>query len=283
MNIKTCGGFWETLSSKRDNRQVLLDPFDMPHDAATIATAVLQAAARPGVATRRLDAVDEANTIALGTQIPLGADLRGNNGRAKGFKDKGKPSIDKLRAALTLFVTTNVNGTHPGDKKSQSVAGRTHGIDQNDMCRMAKRLPDGTVAEQLLAISVLEWTKRGSPAVAARQFFTEDEENLIAAAIKLQCDMGFPLDVEGIGAYASDTLSKLGRGTDSWSGLPVVCGSSYVAGFLSRHPDLRKFKSSALDPLRSRQASRVARHAAPEFKPKARRNQSQSGREEGRV
>ena len=66
----------------------------------------------------------------------------------------------------------------------------------------------------------------------------------------------------GIGAYASDTPDKLGRGTDSLTGARIVCGPSYVARFLSRHTDLRKFKSSALDPLRVKQAISKARQAA---------------------
>ena len=72
--------------------------------------------------------------------------------------------------------------------------------------------------ERRLAILVLEWTNRGSPDFAARQFFTKDEEDAIAVAIALRCDMGFPLDMGGIGVYASDTLDNLGRGTDSLTG-----------------------------------------------------------------
>ena len=79
----------------------------MPHDATALATAVLQAAARSFAAAHRLNAVDEANTIAFGTPIPLGADTRGKNGRAKGVKDKEEPPIENLRTALTLWVTAN--------------------------------------------------------------------------------------------------------------------------------------------------------------------------------
>ena len=113
----------------------------MSHDATTIATVVPQTAARPGAVTHRLDVVNEANTIAFGTPIPLGAGKRGKTGRAKGVKDKEEPPIENLRTALTLWVTTNIEGTLYGDKKSQQVAGATHGIGENDLRRMARKLP----------------------------------------------------------------------------------------------------------------------------------------------
>ena len=86
----------------------------------------------------------------------MDADKRAKNGRAKEVKDNEKPSIENLRTALTQWVPANVEGTLCGDKKSQQFAGATHGIGENDMRRMAKNLSPGTVAERLLAISVLE-------------------------------------------------------------------------------------------------------------------------------
>jgi len=104
----------------------------------------------------------------------------------------------------------------------------------------------------------MQWPRLGNPDIVAREYFTPDEAESIAASIRLRCDMGFPLDAEGVGAFCSEMLQKLGRGEDSFSGKRVKCSDCFVNKFLKDF-DLARYKASAIDSARARQATKVVR------------------------
>ena len=101
----------------------------------------------------------------------------------------------------------------------------------------------------------------------------ESDEELLCAAVAKFAEMGFPLDTENLGDIARVAADKKGA-RDPKTGKPYVCGEGFVRGMLKRSKargrDLRKYKSSALDPQRAAAATPKARDSLLRFAPPSR-------------
>lgn len=111
---------------------VLLLGAPMPSHATTLHGASMQVAARPGAATRALDAVDERRAV-LSDISNVGADGRTKNKGAAGPR-KQRPPIAQLRSALTLYVTEKYTVALPIPQKK---AGAKFGVGAHHMQKMA--------------------------------------------------------------------------------------------------------------------------------------------------
>mmetsp|Transcript_26567 Transcript_26567/g.89377 ORF Transcript_26567/g.89377 Transcript_26567/m.89377 type:complete len:396 (-) Transcript_26567:8-1195(-) len=225
---------------------VLLLGAAMPSHATSVHGASMQVAARPGAATRALDAAD----AVLGDISNVTADGRKKN-KGKTGPRKLRPPIEQLRNALTLYVTEKYTVALPITQKK---AGAKFGVEAHQMQKMTLKITADTFEGKLGQIAGLEWSLPGRPDVVAGVYFDEDEQDIIAAVVAERCRMGFPLDAEGLGAYCAELLVKLGRGTDSTTGKPRKCSAHWVRDFIKEH-NLASYKSSAIDPARARQAT----------------------------
>ena len=95
---------------------------------------------------------------------------------------------------------------------------------------------------------------KGSDYVCCRRVFTQDDSDYFARALKLYADMGWPMNEKNLSAMFADVAAKMNR-LDPATNKPFVCGPDFVREFLEDHPELKKFKSSNIDPLRVERAS----------------------------
>ena len=131
----------------------------MPRLATTATAAILQAANRPGDATRALDAAEQARVVLGDVMNALGTDRRKSNKGLTGPRGE-KPPIASLRSALKLWVTEQ-HDDQTTDKISQNKAAEKFGVSKSAMHRMAKKLKKGSLEYQLEQIANLVWPRSG--------------------------------------------------------------------------------------------------------------------------
>ena len=110
-----------------------------------------------------------------------------------------------------------------------------------------------TLDAQVNAAAVIDF-KAKNINFESRRMFEDEELQVFERIIIKYAEMGWPLDFAAIQRLMSKTADLLGR-TDWKTGLPFVVSSSYVRKFVRRSPSLKSYKTSNIDPMRSKKAS----------------------------
>jgi hypothetical protein len=116
---------------------------------------------------------------------------------------------------------------------------------------------ESRAAQIAYASETLELKQKGNVDLMSRRLFSEDELDYFARALKLYGEMGWPMDYQDIRHMMSQAAADAKR-VDWKSGQPYVCSTSYVAAFVRSRPELRAYKTSHIDPLRSKKATAQA-------------------------
>ena len=199
-----------------------------------------------------------------------GPPAKKKKGRQKGSKSACKPPIAQLRLACTEWYTGSTAGpsplkVSPGQKKTSE----KYGLDGNAVGRaFAKKPCDLGDGEPTLAwIQTLEWAPVGNPDMQFRIVFTADEEDLLAENLRTRCAMGWPLDTESFAALLEQAATAAGKAVDSFTGKKHTFGRHMVDKFLAKpkFADIKKYKTSALDPKRAAQATEEANFRVATF------------------
>ena len=208
----------------------------------------------------RLDAADALAALAAPEEpaAPVVGDKRRANGRSKGATDKPKPPVATLRKALLAYAPPRV----AGDAKPPAfttVAGKFPGLDNQVLQRVHKKLDLDyatlTESDARAIISSTDYSPRGSADLRARRCFSDGDELYMAAVLKRLFEMGWGLDENQFLAFAADVLARQGRTVDPFTGRKYAVGKGFAEGFYERQPDIRKYRTSSLDPKRARAAS----------------------------
>ena len=89
----------------------------------------------------------------------------------------------------------------------------------------------------------------------ARKIFTEGElEHLVASALRLYGDMGWPMDYQQIRGLMRDIAEE--KDIIDWkTGKAPDVSLSYAREFVQSRGDLKAYKASNIDPIRSKKAT----------------------------
>ena len=190
-----------------------------------------------------------------------GPPAKKKKGRQKGSKSACKLPIATLRLACTEWYSGskgNETKTSPGQKKTSE----KHGLDGNAVYRAFEKKPcDLEDGEPTLAwIQTIEWPTVGNPDMKCRIVFTKDEEDLFAQNLRTRCAMGWPFDADSFAAFMQQAATAMGKADDSFSGKKHSFSRHMVENFLAKpeYADIKKYKTSALDPKRGAQATEEA-------------------------
>ena len=157
--------------------------------------------------------------------------------------------LAQLKQALRAYCCSD--GTKMGQKK----AAKTFGISRNDVRRYGDPIKALDADCREAAIEAVAWKKSGAKHLVTT--LDPDTEMLIGQTINKFYLAGFPLDDLDASALAAEIAHQ--QGNKLWNGDTVVCGPSWLKGFKARLAkrglDLRKLKSSALDPKRAAAAT----------------------------
>ena len=172
------------------------------------------------------------------------------------------------RTAESLVQLKIALRRHCADKVAlRKSIGGCDGVTKNDVERygaIIKALPE---ERRAAAIDVLVWSKQGNPEVIARTAFVVGDEEIVAGAVRVFCEMGMPFNNHSFGPFCAGVLHKIGK-KDPHTGTFYKFGACWVTDFLSRYPDLRRYKSSPLDARPgSRSSCCGARHAQLALQP----------------
>lgn len=236
--------------------------------SVSVYQAMRQTVSRPAVGTTELDSLERSRRRAFGeitNEAVVGVDRRAQNGKQKGTKNKVKPAIEHLRAALAHWATDKHGDKPKAEKLSLSAAAVAHGVEPNDAKRASKKLGlmDLSLVDALGKIQEYEWKAAGNPDLINRKFLSEDDEEVLVGIIVTYSEMGFPFDEEGALALIHDIKVKKKEPVDSFTGADVKCTRGLMQKIYQRHPRLRKYKTSVIDPLRAKSATVKARPEVP--------------------
>ena len=113
-----------------------------------------------------------------------------------------------------------------------------------------------TLSAQLEFVDGLLFAQKGNTDLdlLLRRIFSKDEEDVLASTLKSYSQLGWPLDYQQVRMLFADAARRKGR-IDPRTGEPFKCSTSYVAAFIAARPELKAFKASHIDPLRSKKAT----------------------------
>ena len=119
---------------------------------------------------------------------------------------------------------------------------------------LVREQPAETLAARLAHVAAYEHVGKGNTDLTSRRIFSDDERFYFARALKVYNDMGWPMDYAAIQLMFSQAARKKKR-VDWKPGDPHVVSRTYVANFVKNSPELRAYKASNIDPLRSKKAT----------------------------
>ena len=111
-----------------------------------------------------------------------------------------------------------------------------------------------TLSAQLEFVDGLLFAQKGNTDLLLRRIFSKDEEDVLASTLKSYSQLGWPLDYQQVRMLFADAARRKGR-IDPRTGEPFKCSTSYVAAFIAAGTELKAFKASHIDPLRSKKAT----------------------------
>ena len=111
-----------------------------------------------------------------------------------------------------------------------------------------------TLAAQRAHVASLSLATKGNVDFTSRRIFSIDELDYFARSLKVYADMGWPMDLQALRLMFSHAAKDMKR-VDWRQGDKPVVGRTYVIDFLKKRPELRMYKASHIDPIRSKKAS----------------------------
>ena len=111
-----------------------------------------------------------------------------------------------------------------------------------------------TLEAQLSHANALTLKRKGNLDLMARKIFTEGELEYLASALRLYGDMGWPMDYQQIRGLMRDIAEE--KGLVDWkTGKAPDVSLSYAREFVQSRGDLKAYKASNIDPIRSKKAT----------------------------
>ena len=111
-----------------------------------------------------------------------------------------------------------------------------------------------TLESQLAFAAEISFKRKGQQDLLLRRIFGCDDLDYFASAIKMYGDLGFPMEYWQIQAMMYKTVKK--RGLVDWkTGELFTVSPTYVRDFVNSRPDLKAYKASNIDPLRTKKAT----------------------------
>lgn len=160
-------------------------------------------------------------------------------------------SEDEYRSMLTLVVTDVCSARKAAREAEFPNAERTL---QRHAARVRADASLQTMDARRVHVASLQLAPKGNVDFSSRRLFSEDELDYFARALMLYADMGWPMDQQAVRLMLSNAAKKMGR-VDWRRGDTYVVSRTYVAAFIKSRPELRTYKSSHIDPLRSKKAT----------------------------
>ena len=152
----------------------------------------------------------------------------------------------------------------------RKAAAEFDGVTKKDVERYGKVIKALPEDRRAAATDALVWAHQGNPIIIARKAFVVDDEEIVASSVRVFCEMGMPFNDRSFGPFCAGVLRKMGK-KDPKTGTFYKCSARWVMDFLSRYPDLRRYKSSPLDPARVRAAAPETRDSLFDLIPIVRR------------
>jgi hypothetical protein len=111
-----------------------------------------------------------------------------------------------------------------------------------------------TLEAQLAHANALTLKQKGNLDLMARKIFSEGELEYFSSALHLYGDMGWPMDYQQIRGLMADSAKE--KGLIDWkTGKPPEVSLSYAREFVQSRGDLKAYKASNIDPIRSKKAT----------------------------
>ena len=111
-----------------------------------------------------------------------------------------------------------------------------------------------TLAAQRAHVASLSLAAKGNADLASRRIFSIDDLDYFARSLKVYADMGWPMDLQALRLMFSHAAKDMNRVDWRLGDKPVV-SRKYVSDFINKRPELRMYKASHIDPIRSKKAS----------------------------
>ena len=111
-----------------------------------------------------------------------------------------------------------------------------------------------TLQAQLAHANALTLKQKGNLDLMARKIFSEGELEYLASALRLYGDMGWPMDYQQIRGLMRDIAEE--KGIIDWkTGKTPDVSLSYAREFVQSRDELKAYKASNIDPIRSKKAT----------------------------
>ena len=111
--------------------------------------------------------------------------------------------LEELKKALRRHVVEIIS--------MRKASAEFEGVTKKDVERYGKAtkaLPEDRCAA---AIDALVWAMQRNPEMVARKAFVVDDEEIIADAVRVFCEMGIPFNVHSSGPFCAGVLRKMGK------------------------------------------------------------------------
>jgi hypothetical protein len=223
-----------------------------------------------------------------GQKAKLTSDKRLGNGAQKGRKTKDVMATDEeIKESLKAYVHNlqSIRGTTKGrwfGKPSLRTAAEVYARGNSSAVTRAfewvetqapddgTMTPSALLAKRVDAIECYASAKPKAGNPKNTSFFSKDERDVIYAQIRASGELGWPMDRKMVQEMCQDMArrkleadERAGRIRDviyevednSGRGDIPLFGPGFYNKFLEDYPDLKEHKTSAIDPLRSAQAS----------------------------
>ena len=111
-----------------------------------------------------------------------------------------------------------------------------------------------TLAAQRAHVASFSLAAKGNADLASRRIFSIDDLDYFARSLKVYADMGWPMDLQALRLMFSHAAKDMKRVDWKLGDEPAV-SRPYVTDFIKKRPELRMYKASHIDPIRSKKAT----------------------------
>lgn len=113
--------------------------------------------------------------------------------------------------------------------------------------------PEATLEAQLQYAAGLTLKQKGNKEITSRRIFDEAELDYFASSLKLFADMGWPMDYQQVQHMFLQAATDMGF--VDWKTGKAGVSKSYCRRFVKSREELKAYKTSNIDPLRSKKAT----------------------------
>ena len=192
----------------------------------------------------------------------IAAALRKPEPRKDVSAKKGVAERQYTIADLQAMLREVITGAASSVKAAASIAGFPHAY--RTLARYTRAIrtnpklqrdtDEDTLRARLDFVDQLEFKQKGNEDLVSRRLFSDDELDAFARQLKAYGDMGWALDYQLIRTQFSEAAAT--KGAIDWkTGEAFVVSTGYVSEFVRKRPELKAYKMSHIDPLRSKKAT----------------------------